>query len=329
MQTRIQENFSLSRTALKFGLKSLELVAGDNILVPGYICDVALHPIQKIGLNIFKYPITDSFLADWSVIERIVNKIEIKAILLVHYFGQPQEIKSFKEFCNKNNIFLIEDNAHGYSGKFENKLLGTFGDIGISSPRKILGLPNGGILYFKSQNRKNIKDINQLKLKKWVLINQTLKSFLNYSPKLKGRLKGLYSLSINWSDPNLFHESAKPDSKIDLKSLAFIKSVDWNNISNKRRIAWDEWSNFFLLNNLKTVFPNVHPESCPWALPVYTANLKERNYWLKWGSRNGINIFPWPSLSRETINEDGPELERWKKLICIPLEILPKKKFYY
>ena len=248
MQTRIQENFSLSRTALKFGLKSLELVAGDNILVPGYICDVALHPIQKIGLNIFKYPITDSFLADWSVIERIVNKIEIKAILLVHYFGQPQEIKSFKEFCNKNNIFLIEDNAHGYSGKFENKLLGTFGDIGISSPRKILGLPSGGILYFKSQNRKNIKDINQLKLKKWVLINQKLKSFLNYSPKLKGRIKGLYSLSINWSDPNLFHESAKPDSKIDLKSLAFIKSVDWNNISNKRRIAWDEWSNFFLLN---------------------------------------------------------------------------------
>ena len=40
----------------------------------------------------------------------------IKAIMMVHYFGQPQDIKKFQTLCNKHKILLIEDNAHGFGG---------------------------------------------------------------------------------------------------------------------------------------------------------------------------------------------------------------------
>ena len=49
---------------------------------------------------------------------------------------------------------MIEDNAHGFSGEFENKLLGTNGDIGFTSPRKNLNILSGGLLYIKNKELK-------------------------------------------------------------------------------------------------------------------------------------------------------------------------------
>ena len=54
------------------------------------------------------------------------------AILMVHYFGRPQNIEKFTYFCQHHSILLLEDNAHGYGGKYKNNYLGTFGDIGFS-----------------------------------------------------------------------------------------------------------------------------------------------------------------------------------------------------
>ena len=42
--------FSHARTALKYGLKHLDLKAGDGILLPEYICDVITHPLQELKL---------------------------------------------------------------------------------------------------------------------------------------------------------------------------------------------------------------------------------------------------------------------------------------
>ena len=44
------------------------------------------------------------------------------------------------------------------------------------------------------------------------------------------------------------------------------------------------------------------------------------------GVKKGFNFFPWPTLSDETINKNGNEIERWKRLICFPLDILPDKQ---
>ena len=57
---------------------------------------------------------------------------------MVHYFGQPQDISRFQQFCKQNDLILIDNNAHGHGGDIDGNLLGTFGEFGISSPRKNL-----------------------------------------------------------------------------------------------------------------------------------------------------------------------------------------------
>ena len=46
--------------------------------------------------------------------------------LLVHYFGQSQDIERAKEFCGQYRIWLIEDNAHGHGGILNDHPLGCF-----------------------------------------------------------------------------------------------------------------------------------------------------------------------------------------------------------
>ena len=324
MDNNLVHNFAFARTALKYGLNSLKPHISNIILVPDYICDVIFEPIQQAGFNALTYPITDSFDPDWNAIKETLLTESISAFLLVHYFGQPQDIDYCRKFCTENNLFLIEDNSHGHGGQLNGQLLGTFGDIGVSSPRKILGLPFGGVLYSKNSNfvkAEKLKKIHPFCLLYYINL---LKIGLSYLPKIKGQLKGWVNYANDWSNPLHDLDEHKQDYEIGPYSLHRIASTNWSNISYQRRSNWEKWSNFVSNNGLSPIYLSVHPESCPWAMPVYAKNLDERNKWLKWGSKNGINIFPWPTLSKESINETGLALERWNRLLCFPLDVEPK-----
>ena len=50
-------------------------------------------------------------------LEKIAISNKSRALIMVHYFGVPQNIVKFINFCLKHNLYLIEDNAHGYGNK--------------------------------------------------------------------------------------------------------------------------------------------------------------------------------------------------------------------
>ena len=56
-----------------------------------------------------------------------------KAIIPVHIYGQAANLKKIKEICKKYNLFLIEDCAQAHNSLFEEKHVGTFGEIGCFS----------------------------------------------------------------------------------------------------------------------------------------------------------------------------------------------------
>ena len=62
--------FSHGRTALKYGLLSLGLKPGDEILIPDYICDVVLHPLKSLGLKHQFYPVLDDLSPNWDELEK-------------------------------------------------------------------------------------------------------------------------------------------------------------------------------------------------------------------------------------------------------------------
>lgn len=67
--------------------------------------------------------------------ENVKEKItkRTKAIIPVHLFGHPAEMKRLIELAEENKLFLIEDAAQALGAKYKGKKVGCFGDCGIFS----------------------------------------------------------------------------------------------------------------------------------------------------------------------------------------------------
>ncbi|MBQ9606730.1 MAG: lipopolysaccharide biosynthesis protein RfbH [Lachnospiraceae bacterium] len=76
-----------------------------------------------------------------------------KAVMIAHTLGNPFDIKAVKEFCERHNLWLIEDNCDALGTKYtvdgKTKYTGTWGDIGTSSfyPPHHMTMGEGGCVY--------------------------------------------------------------------------------------------------------------------------------------------------------------------------------------
>ena len=305
--------FSHGRTALKYGLLSLGLKPGDEILIPDYICDVVLHPLKSLGLKHQFYPVLDDLSPNWDELEKIVRVNSI-AILMVHYFGQPQNIPVFQNFCKIHKLFLIEDNAHGHGGEFEGQMLGTFGDMGMSSPRKHLNTYCGGILWLLNEQPQAIPKFSDFPIS----LRQKLQQYLFARfPRLKNCLKRILKQRPPFENFLAFKEKEMNDYGIDIYSKHCLEKTDWNVLKTKKQKAYKSWQNFALGQGLAPIFKTLHSETNPWCFPAYVKDQKEAIRWFEWGWENDVQIYSWPSLPEEVIDEDSSALERWKRIICI------------
>ena len=122
---------------------------GDKILLPSFICRDVLSSINVLEAEAIFYDV-DSKLEPLKSLKYLP---ESKAIISVNYFGFPQDLTPFNNYCNRTGSVLIEDNAHGLFSRDKNgHFLGARGDIGIFSLRKTLPLLNGAALVVNNKN---------------------------------------------------------------------------------------------------------------------------------------------------------------------------------
>jgi len=151
--------FYSARYALAAGIQTLGLDSSHTILMPSYNCWVEIDPVRQAGLGVRFYDVTKDFKIDISSAERLIDR-SVKAFFVTHYFGFPQDMKSIVEFCRTYDLFLIEDCAHAFLSNYDNKPLGSFGDISIFSLRKSLPIPNGAVLVFNN-SKLNCNGVNK------------------------------------------------------------------------------------------------------------------------------------------------------------------------
>jgi perosamine synthetase len=93
--------------------------------------------------------IEDDLLVSLESIRNAVTE-NTKAIILPHLWGRYVNVDDVKKICSKfsHKIYIIEDASHSFGAKFDNKFVGTIGDIGIFSLQagKPLVAGEGGIL---------------------------------------------------------------------------------------------------------------------------------------------------------------------------------------
>lgn len=131
---------------LYLSLISLGLKKGDKVLVPNFTMVATVNVIKWAGLEPVLVDIDPHNLC--GTIYDIKITANIKALIYVPINGRCGDMKKILEFCKLNNLFFIEDAAQAFGSKWNNKYIGTFGDIGVYSltPHKIITTGQGGII---------------------------------------------------------------------------------------------------------------------------------------------------------------------------------------
>jgi dTDP-4-amino-4,6-dideoxygalactose transaminase len=308
--------FSHARTSLKTALNLYLKQKEKKILIPYYVCDALLQPIRQLGFSFIFYEINNDLTPNWNQLETLTLQHNCWSIIMIHFFGQPQNIELFEEFCKTHNLILIEDNAHGFGGTYNNKFLGTFGDIGIASPRKIFNTTTGGILYL---NGKIVQPNNNTNRSLFLI--ELLRSIIFFSSKFHYYLIEILGRKPKFNSP---FETLEPEIK-EIKSADFLSSVKINKnqqqiekISFIRRNNWKYYQNLTRKLNISLVYDEVNPQSCPWAFPFYVNSKFEKDLTINFLRDKKINVYPWPYLPIEL--KDNIKVNKiWDNLLCIPI----------
>lgn len=119
--------------ALEAAAILINIKPGDEVIVPSYTFVSTALAFQMRGAKIIFADVRkDTFNIDENIIEKLITK-KTKAICVVHYSGVAAEMDKILKLARKKNIYVIEDNAHGYGAKYKKKKLGSIGHIGTLS----------------------------------------------------------------------------------------------------------------------------------------------------------------------------------------------------
>ena len=134
-------------------LKEKRILPGDEVITVAAGFPTTVSPIIQAGARpVFidvKLPNAD---ADISLLEEAYSE-RTKAVMLAHTLGNPFDIKAVKAFCDKHDLWLIEDNCDSLGSTYtldgRTGLTGTFGHIGTSSfyPPHHMTMGEGGAVY--------------------------------------------------------------------------------------------------------------------------------------------------------------------------------------
>ena len=140
--------------ALEIASILLNIKSGDEVIMPSYgYVSLCNSVVLRGGTPIFAEVNPKTLNIDPDDIKRKVTK-KTKAIYVIHYGGNACELDQIIKIKNKFNLYLVEDAAHSFLGKYKNKYLGTIGDIGVFSFHETKNITGGQAGCISINNKK-------------------------------------------------------------------------------------------------------------------------------------------------------------------------------
>lgn len=114
--------------ALDLILKAFEIGPGDEVITTPFTFIATANSILFQGAKpVFADIDPKTYNLDPNdVVEKITDKT--KAIIVVHLYGQPADMKAFREIADDHKLILIEDAAQAHGAEFMSRRVGGFGD---------------------------------------------------------------------------------------------------------------------------------------------------------------------------------------------------------
>lgn len=134
-------------------LKDRQVKPGDEMITVAAGFPTTVTPAIQYGVvPVFVDVTIPQYNIDASQLDAALSD-KTKVVMAAHTLGNPFDLKTVKEFCDRHNLWLIEDNCDALGSTYETdgvkKMTGTVGDIGTSSfyPPHHMTMGEGGAVY--------------------------------------------------------------------------------------------------------------------------------------------------------------------------------------
>ena len=141
----------MTLTATELGERQIK--KGDEVITVACGFPTTVTPIIQYGaIPVFVDVTIPQYNIDIAKLELALSK-KTKAVMIAHTLGNPFNLKEVKAFCEKYNLWLIEDNCDALGSEYtingQTKFTGTWGDIATSSfyPPHHMTMGEGGCVY--------------------------------------------------------------------------------------------------------------------------------------------------------------------------------------
>ena len=133
---------------LRVALLAAGIRADDEVIVPPYtFFSTASAVIEANAIPVFADIDLDTFNLDPKAVEAAITP-RTRAIIPVHFAGQPADMKAIMAIAKKHKLFVLEDAAHAHGASYRNQPAGSLGDLASFSfqSSKNLTSGEGGVL---------------------------------------------------------------------------------------------------------------------------------------------------------------------------------------
>ena len=273
------------RNALEYVLRSLPAIK--HLWIPYYTCEVVLEPVKKLDIPFSFYHINDKL-----EIRQPIDLGTSDYLLYTNYFGIKDSY--IESLASKYGIHLIVDNAQAW---FTDPIPGT---STIYSPRKFVGVPDGGVAYCP-----NGIDIEQF---------EQDYSYGRFSHLLKridiGPTDGYQDFREN--SKSIVNQPIRRMSKLTKRLL---RSIDFEQIKNRRIVNFRHLDECLREMNSFSIPPS-RSFVCPMVYPFFCLDTTLRSKLI--GNRVFVATY-WPNVTDWT-NGVGLEHELSSCLLPLPCD---------
>lgn len=135
------------------GGKDRRVRPGDEVITVAAGFPTTVAPIIQYGaVPVFVDVTIPEYNIDTTKLEDALSD-KTKAVMIAHTLGNPFDLRTVRAFCDKYDLWLIEDNCDALGSRYEMEdgwhFTGTVGDIGTSSfyPPHHMTMGEGGAVY--------------------------------------------------------------------------------------------------------------------------------------------------------------------------------------
>tara|TARA_B100000795_G_scaffold68545_1_gene47542 strand:- start:378 stop:1508 length:1131 start_codon:yes stop_codon:yes gene_type:complete len=260
-------------SALEISMLLIDLKKGDEVIMPSYtFTSTANAVLLRGGKPVFVDVSPHDVNLNYKLVEKKINQ-KTKAIIVVHYAGIACDMNNFLKLKKKHKIFLIEDAAHAFLGKFDNKFLGTIGDFGAFSfheTKNFIGGQCGAL---------SINDPKYIKKAQIILDKGTDRSFVDNKKKY-----------YSWKGIGSEYRATELSSALLCGQLK-----NYKKILSSRKLIWNKYSKelsqiksdkFYLLQNHNFLKKNAYH-----VFALIFNSLKYRDKYIKFMKKNNIDCY--------------------------------------